>query len=1533
MKPHLSFSRLVLSNQVNTLRWRLLSILLLLLYLNLSPVTFAQNIVWDKTLGGDSYDDLVAVQQTRDKGYILGGSSNSGINGDKSQANKGPCYDEYCPTDYWIVKLKANGTKEWDKTFGGDQPDDLVTLLQTSDGGYILGGNSYSGISGDKTETNKGGTDFWIIKLKADSTKQWDKTIGGNEDDNLSSIQQTSDGAYILGGTSRSEKSGDKSAGNYGPWFTSDYWLIKLKADGTIVWDKTFGSMGDDNLRTVQLTKDGGYILGGYSNSGKSGDKTEDNHGKKDDFGVGYYPPDYWVLKLKANGGKEWDKTIGGERNDQLASIQQTFDGSYILGGSSNSDISGDKTQASKGGKDAIGQPTADYWLVKLKANGAKDWDKAFGGNNQDELVSLQLTLDGSLLLGGQSLSGKSGDKTEVRRGGADFWILKLKSDGAKEWDKTIGGNEGENLSSLQQTRDGEYMLGGTSWSGKSGDKSQDRKGSTISTDYWIVKLANDELGMTQKIKFAPILYKTVKDAPFTVSATASSGLPVTFKIVSGPAKIKNNLITITGMGRVKVKASQAGNALYQPAEATQSFLVEAATVVKIQWDKTLGGNQDDNLRSVWQTNDGGFILGGDSESSKSGDKSEANLGAWIVKVNSNGKKEWDKTVLGGGMTVLQPTREGGYILGGRSDNGGNYSLTDYRVIKLNPDGSKAWEKTFGGNKRDELTALQPTRDGGYLLGGYSYSDISGDKTEPNRGGSNENSPVSDFWVVKLDANGNKEWDKTYGGTSYDNLSSMQQTSDGGYILGGSSSSGLSGDKTENNRGSIGYPDYWIVKIKADGSKEWDKTYGGSENDNLSSLQQTSDGGYILGGNSEPSESGDISEASKGFEDYWIVKLNAAGKKEWDKIIGGDSYDYLTSVHQTSDGGFTLSGSSYSGISGDKSQGWRDININSGAGGGDYWVVKLDAAGNKVWDKTIGGDEAERLTCAQLTMDGGYILGGLSLSTRSGDKSENSRGGTDYWIVKLKEEQPYKTTWDLRYGGTDQDNLTSVIKTSDGGYLSGGYTNSSSSGDKSQASQGKNDYWVVKSDKNGKKLWDKRYGGSADDYLNRIIQTQDGGYLLGGSSLSGKSGDKSESNKGERDYWIVKVDAQGKKEWDKTFGGSGPDELIKVAQLATGEYVLGGHSGSPVSGDKSQDSQGKNDYWIIKIGRKGEKLWDKRYGGNQDEVLGSFTDTKDGGFLLGGSSWSGKSGDKGQASKGSSDYWVVKVDKDGNLLWEKTFGGSDRDEVYSVGRSHDSNLFIAGTSSSGKSGDKTQESRGGKDYWLIKLDEKGIKLWDKSFGGNQDDELRASTFTHAGHYILAGTSYSNISGDKTQVSQGTSDYWVVEVAPSGEKIADQRLGGGEQEELRTVFQTYDGGLLLGGHSASGVSGDRTQPSQGSTDYWLVKVAPITSPIVATREAMIIAGPKGEIKVNLLQAYPNPFRNQVKVNFTLPQTQQADVKVYDSQGRETTALFQGEAQANQKYEVEWQSGTKPAGMYLLKLQTPTLRQHQKLLLSR
>ncbi len=1097
--------------------------------------------------------------------------------------------------------------------------------------------------------------------------------------------------------------------------------------------------------------------------------------------------------------------------------------------------------------------------------------------------------------------------------------------------DKSFGGSNYDQLNSVQQTSDGGYILGGSSSSGISDDKSGASKGRD---DYWVVQRDNSSINFPQKITFAPILYKRLNDAPFPLLATSISGLPVTFSAVSGPATINGSILSLTGTGAVTVKASVAGNATYLPAEATQSFLVKAASVVKKEWDKTLGGDNKDFLNYVQQTRDGGYILGGTSISGISGDKSQEQNGVcdgeycpsdyWLVKLKADGSKEWDKTIGGDGedhLSSLQQTSDGGYILGGSSASGssgdkseGNKGLEDYWVLKLDNKGNKVWDKTIGGSDTELLSSVQQTRDGGYILGG----------TSSKLGIDEDGYPISDFWVVKLNAEGQKVWDKTLGGDRNDQLASVQQTNDGGYILGGTSGSASSGDKSQASKDKY---DYWIVKLNDDGSKAWDKTFGGSNDDFLAFVQQTSEGGYILGGTSESGSSSDKSEASKGGNDYWIVKVNANGVKIWDQTLGTAGLDYLAALRQARDGGYILGGSSDFGINGDKTHASR--------GERDYWVVKLEANGTKVWDRTIGGNRNDELTTLQQTSDDGYILGGYSESGVSGDKSEASKGYVNYWIVKIKEEQPLTTQWNLRYGGAGIDNFTSVIKTSDGGYLSSGFSVSGSSGDKSQTSQGQNDYWIVKSDKNGKQEWDRRYGGAANDYLNRVIQTQDGGYLLGGSSLSGKRGNKSEEKKGQRDYWVVKVDAQGNQQWDKAFGGSGYNELKKVIQLASGEYVLGGYSDSPISGDKTQKSRGGTDYWLVKISANGAKLWDKCYGGNLDELFGSFTQTRDGGFFLGGSSLSGKSGDKSQASQGAADYWAVKTDKAGNLLWEKAYGGSGQEEAFSVRRSHGDNLYLAGTSESNISGDKSQKSQGGKDYWLIKLDEQGTKLWDRTFGGSQDDELRASTYTEEGHYYLAGYSYSGASGDKTQDSQGGSDYWVVGVAANGEKIADQRYGGSGQDELRTLFQTNDGGLLLGGRSDSDVSGDRTQPSQGGTDYWLVKVAPLTTttPMVAAREATLLAEPVKLAESINVSAYPNPVRDKATVSFTVPEKQFVQLKVYDSQGRVVATLFQGQAQANQTYQVEWKASHKVTGMYLLQLQTPTKRQQYKVLLNR
>jgi len=186
---------------------------------------------------------------------------------------------------------------------------------------------------------------------------------------------------------------------------------------------------------------------------------------------------------------------------------------------------------------------------------------------------------------------------------------------------------------------------------------------------------------------------------------------------------------------------------------------------------------------------------------------------------------------------------------------------------------------------------------------------------------------------VKLDTSGAILWQNTIGGNSTDILNSIQQTIDGGYVLGGWSNSNSWGDKTENSQGGV---DYWVVKLDASGAIQWQNTIGGSDDDILYSIQQTSDGGYVLGGSSVSNISGDKTENSQGADDYWVVKLDASGALQWQNTIGGSSYDYLRSIQQTSDGGYVLGGFSWSDSTGNKTE--------NSQGGLDYWVVKLCGA-------------------------------------------------------------------------------------------------------------------------------------------------------------------------------------------------------------------------------------------------------------------------------------------------------------------------------------------------------------------------------------------------------------------------------------------------------------------------------------------------------------------------------------------------------------------------------------------------------------
>ncbi len=421
------------------------------------------------------------------------------------------------------------------------------------------------------------------------------------------------------------------------------------------------------------------------------------------------------------------------------------------------------------------------------------------------------------------------------------------------------------------------------------------------------------------------------------------------------------------------------------------------------------------------------------------------------------------------------------------------------------------------------------------------------------------------------------EWQNTIGGSNTDDLYSVEQTTDGGYILGGFSSSPMSGDKTE---GFIGFHDYWVIKLDSIGNIQWQNTIGGDGDDKLF-ITQTSYEGYILGGSSNSGISGDKTDNSFGGYDYWVIKLNAIGSIMWQKTFGGNLDDKLYSLAEAEDGGFILGGYSLSGISGNKSE--------ANLGEADYWVVRIDDLGNIIWQKTIGGSANDVLYSLQLTLDNSFILFGSSNSGISGDKTEPSilspfgTNTDDYWVVKI--DSLGIIQWQNTIGGNSNDEAGEVKQSNDGGFLLAGYSMSALSGDKTESLIGIRDYWIVKLDSSGSIEWQNTIGGAGSEgnYDVYISNTSAEGCIIGGSSESGISGDKTEASFGYFDYWLVKLDSIGNIEWDKTLGGYNYDVLRSIHATTDEGYILGGWSSSNISGVKTENSLGDVDYWVIKL--------------------------------------------------------------------------------------------------------------------------------------------------------------------------------------------------------------------------------------------------------------------------------------------------------------------------------------------------------------
>jgi hypothetical protein len=411
---------------------------------------------------------------------------------------------------------------------------------------------------------------------------------------------------------------------------------------------------------------------------------------------------------------------------------------------------------------------------------------------------------------------------------------------------------------------------------------------------------------------------------------------------------------------------------------------------------------------------------------------------------------------------------------------------------------------------------------------------------------------------------------------------------------------------------------------------------------------------------------------------------------QWQRSYGGRGCEDKGFTLQTVDGGYAVTFHSYSSPT---------------FGSSDYRVIRLDALGNELWQHNFGGPSLEWLHDFKSTFDQGFILCGLTTSGAGGNKTSPGIGGVDTYLVRL--------------------------------------------------------------DANGVKAWETELGGTGNDAWPRVLETVDHGFLVCGTSGSGMDGNKTSPQYGGGDGWVIRLDRNGLIQWQLTYGGTALDYAdFAVENPVDGSFLVSVQCESGPSGNKTSPNYGLTDYGLVKIDSAGNFVWDRSYGGTGNDELSGFAPTSNGGGVLGGSSGSfGGSGNRTAPLRGDQDIWAVRVDSDGNILGDHSYGGDLISRAYDLKAMPDGGIVFVGLTRSPRSGNKVSPFFGGRwDGWLVRTDAAGNNVWDEVFGGTGTDYFQGVTVTQDGGLILTGITYSN-DGIVTVPHYGEGDIWLIKLAP------------------------------------------------------------------------------------------------------------------------------------------------------------------------
>jgi len=472
------------------------------------------------------------------------------------------------------------------------------------------------------------------------------------------------------------------------------------------------------------------------------------------------------------------------------------------------------------------------------------------------------------------------------------------------------------------------------------------------------------------------------------------------------------------------------------------------------------------------------------------------------------------------------------------------------------------------------------------------------------------------------------------------------------------------------------------------------------------------------------------------------------------------------------------------------------------------------------------------------------------------------------------------TTWTKIYGANYECAAHDAIETIDGGYIIIGFKRINSNNE---------DVFIMKTNSDGDTLWtktygsklDQLYGGDYDQWVSSIESTSDNGYIIAGWTEKYSS----TANEDWTDIYILKIDASGDTLWTKTYGDTVGEKGYHAMETSDGGYLITGYK-------RNYNVNDSQDLYLLKIDSNGNVIWDKVYGGDHIEVGSSSFELAGSEFITLGSTWS--------YGNGNSDYWLLKINSNGDTLWTKTYGASGIDEGWSFQITPDNGYILAGYSDSFGNGDF--------DYYLIKTNSSGDTIWTHTYGGLNDEYGPGIQVNNDGGYSLCGATLS--------FSAGNLDIYFIRTDSNGDVLWSKTYGWDEEEVAYMHTLTSDGGYLIPGTTESFFAG-------GDAIY-LIKIQPDPLNHISSEHINFLE----DYKLN--QNYPNPFNPSTKIMFTLPQSENVKIVVYNILGQIVHILL-NERFAAGKYEIDFNAQNLTSGIYFYKIEAGKFQDVKKMIL--